>query len=187
MAVSTRIKARLRRAPTRRPYSAGLVTISIMGGAANAQACAGMDTTRLFRLMRLPPVALAQVGAKWKEDVVALLADAIRSSESQAAIYRAPQGYLVIVERVTGRENPDTQEGYIEEVDHGDAPPSLGDMCPWRIGALDLVEALERMRGLGIPDFDPEIAQWRPALLPGVRPPVGPDVREDYLVDELKH
>jgi hypothetical protein len=117
---------------------------------------------------------------------MALLADAIRSSNSQAAIYRAPQGYSVVVERVTGRENPDAQEEYDVLVDDGDAP-DRGRVGSWRIGALDLVEALERMRGLGLPGFDPDTAQWQPATLRGARPPVSPDVREDYLVDDLKH
>ncbi len=116
---------------------------------------------------------------------MALLADAIRSSDTQAAIYRAPQGYSVIVERVTGREEPDAQEEYDVLVDHGDAqgPWHIG---PWRIGALNLVEALERMRGLGLPGFDPDTAQWQPATLPGSQPPVSPDVREDDLLDDRK-
>lgn len=90
---------------------------------------------------------------------MALLADAIRSSDTQAAIYRAPQGYSVIVERVTGREGPDAQEEYDVLVDHGDPRGS------WRIGALNLIEALERMRVLGLPGFDPDNVQWQPTTL----------------------
>jgi hypothetical protein len=108
-------------------------------------------------------------------EVMALLAEAIRSSETQSAIYRAPQGYSVIVRRVTGREEPDGQEGYDVLVDRGERTG------PWRIGALDLAEAMGRLDGLDLPDFDPESDQWQPATLPSPESPVNPDVRADYL------
>jgi hypothetical protein len=112
---------------------------------------------------------------------MALLADAIRSSDTQAAIYRAPQGYSVVVKRVTGREEPDDQEEYDVLVDRGDA------RGPWRIGALNLIEALDRMRGLGLPDFTPDNDAWQPTTMLSPEPPASPQVREDYLKDDLKH
>ncbi len=111
---------------------------------------------------------------------MALLAEAIRASDTQAAIYRAPQGYAVIVKRVTGHENPDSEEEYDVLVARG------GRQGPWRIGALDLIEAIERMRGLGLLGFDPETDEWRPTTLRDPEPPVSPDEREDYLVADEK-
>lgn len=106
---------------------------------------------------------------------MALLADAIRASNTQTAIYRAPQGYAVIVKRVTGREEPDSEEEYDVFVDRGD------QRGPWKIGALNLIEALDRMRGLGLPGFDPETDQWQPTTLPNPEPPTSPEDRQDYL------
>jgi hypothetical protein len=106
---------------------------------------------------------------------MALLADAIRASDTQTAIYRAPQGYAVVVQRVTGREEPDSEEEYDVFVDRGD------QRGPWRIAALDLIEALDRMGSLGLPGFDPASDQWQPTTLP--EPAISPQDREDYLRD----
>lgn len=112
---------------------------------------------------------------------MALLPEAIRSSDTQSAIYRSSHGYDVIVKRVTGREEPDSEAEIDVMVEWGDKRPG-----EWRIAALNLVEAYDRMRGLGLPDFDPENDQWQPATLPSPEPPVSPDVREDYLANYEK-
>lgn len=106
------------------------------------------------------------------------LPEAIRSSDTQSAIYSAPQGYRVVVKRVTGREEPDSEDEFDVMVFWGDRQPGR-----WRISALTLSEAYDRMRGLGLPDFNPENAQWQPARLPDAEPPVSPEEREDYLTD----
>lgn len=111
---------------------------------------------------------------------MAHLPEAIRASDTQAAIYRAPQDYSVIVKRVTGREQPDSEEEYDVTVDWNGRPG------PWRIGALSLAEAYTRMRGLGLPGFDPENDEWQPTTLPSPEPPVSQEEREDYLVNYEK-
>ena len=109
---------------------------------------------------------------------MATLPEAIRASDTQAASYTGPQGVRVVVKRVTGREEPDSEEEYDVLVTRSDQQPGT-----WRIGALSLVEAYDRMLGLGLPDFDPENDAWQPATLPSPQPPVSPDERKDYLAD----
>ncbi|HEX6817823.1 MAG TPA: hypothetical protein VF120_05565 [Ktedonobacterales bacterium] len=112
---------------------------------------------------------------------MALLPEAIRSSDTQSAIYRSPHGYSVIVKRVTGREEPDSEAEFDAMVEWADQRPGQ-----WRIAALTLVEAYDRMRGLGLADFDPLNDAWQPATLPSPEPPVSPEERKDYLTDYEK-
>jgi hypothetical protein len=88
---------------------------------------------------------------------MSLLAEAIRHSDTETARYEAADGTRVIVQRITGREMQDNQEEYLVRTKR------LGGLPHSRIAALDLVEALEYMRNLGIPDFNPDTADWQPA------------------------
>jgi hypothetical protein len=106
---------------------------------------------------------------------MAVLPEAIRTSDTQTAIYRSPHGYAVIVNRVTGREEPDSEEEYVVLVRRGTAP--LRD----RIAGLSLLEAIARMRGLSLTDFDPDNDQWEPTTLPPPEPAISPEDRQDYL------
>ncbi len=116
-----------------------------------------------------------------KGNAMATLPEAIRSSDTQSAIFRAPQGYRVVVKRVTGREEPDSDDEFDVMVFWSDQRPGQ-----WRIAALTLSEAYDRMRGLELPDFNPENDQWQPTTLPDPEPPASPEEREDYLTDD-KH
>jgi hypothetical protein len=106
---------------------------------------------------------------------MAALPEAIRASDTQTAIHRSPQGYAVIVHRVTGREEPDSEEEYEVLVRRGAGPARD------RIAGLSLLEAIERMRALCLPDFDPENDAWEPTTLPSPEPPSSAADRQDYL------
>ncbi|MFI5271745.1 MAG: hypothetical protein ACHQ4H_01765 [Ktedonobacterales bacterium] len=87
---------------------------------------------------------------------MALLAEAIRHSDSQAAFCVLAGGTRVLVERVTGLEGPFDQEEYAMRTQRPGEPPVA------RAATADLLEAFDRMRQLGIPDFDPVTADWQP-------------------------
>jgi hypothetical protein len=88
---------------------------------------------------------------------MASLVDAIRASGNQTASYRTRDGTTVTVERITGLALPDNQDEYVVCVGAAGGPRRP------EIAALDLVEAFERMRTLGLPGFDPDQAGWEPA------------------------
>jgi hypothetical protein len=97
---------------------------------------------------------------------MALLVDALRASETGTASARAPDGTLVTVQRVIGREEPYSQESYTVRTQHGAAPPKD------RFAAEHLLEAIQRMQRLGLTGFDPEFYGWQPAV---GQPAVDPD------------
>jgi hypothetical protein len=105
---------------------------------------------------------------------MALLADAIRASDTQSAVWRSPDGYTVFVKRVTGREGSFDQEEYAVFTQRPGAPTRD------RIAALNLIEALVRMRELALPGFDPEGAAWEPTTIPDPEPKVTEEDREDF-------
>ena len=88
---------------------------------------------------------------------MALLTDAIRQSSTQAAYCQTGNDTAVIVQRVTGREQPYNQEEYAVSVQRGANPPTQA------FAAENLLEAIERMRDFGLPGFDPEASNWSPA------------------------
>lgn len=75
---------------------------------------------------------------------MALLADAIRTSPTETAEYLVPDGTRVVVQRIMGREEPDSEEAYA--------------VCLLRDGQLtqvcyaaeNLLEAMARMPSLGV-------------------------------------
>ena len=98
---------------------------------------------------------------------MALLVDALRASETGTASAPAPDGTLVIVQRVIGREEPYSQESYLVRTQRGAA--SVKD----HFVAEHLLEAIQRMHRLGLSGFDPEFYGWQPtvgqpAMDPGV-------------------
>ncbi len=96
---------------------------------------------------------------------MAMLVEAMRASENEDAVCRLPDGTLVLVQRVLGREEPDSEEEYVVDVKPPNAAPRD------RIAADDLVEAMERMAALGLPGFDPHADCWAPGPA-GRRPAV---------------
>lgn len=104
---------------------------------------------------------------------MALLAEAIRASDAQTALYRSPAGYTVTVNRVTGRAEPYIQEAYDVLVERVGAPATD------RFNALDLLEVFERLRGLGLPEFDPEGTGWEVAPSPHPAPSASPPSRDE--------
>jgi hypothetical protein len=97
---------------------------------------------------------------------MALLVDALRTSETGTAAAQAPDGTLVIVQRVIGREEPYSQESYLVRTQRGAALPED------HFAAEHLLEAIQRMHRLGLAGFDPEFYGWQatvgqPAMDPG--------------------
>ena len=89
---------------------------------------------------------------------MALLAEAIRQSDTQAAACTLPDGTRVMVQRVTGREGPFDQEEYAVRTERpGESPVA-------RMATDNLIEALDGMRRLSISGFDPAAADWQPVL-----------------------
>ena len=89
---------------------------------------------------------------------MALLAEAIRQSDTQAAACALPDGTRVMVQRVTGREGPFDQEEYAVRTERPGEPPVA------QMATDNLIEALDRMRRLDIPGFDPATADWQPVF-----------------------
>lgn len=89
---------------------------------------------------------------------MALLAEAIRQSDTQAAACALPDGTRVLVQRVTGREGPFDQEEYAVRTERPGEPPMA------RMATDNLLEALNGMRRLGIPGFDPAGTEWQPVF-----------------------
>ena len=77
--------------------------------------------------------------------MMALLAEALRSSATQTAEFRAQDGAAVIVQRVTGKEEPDSEEQYVVRLRRADRPAED------RFAAENLLEALGRLLVLGVP------------------------------------
>lgn len=100
----------------------------------------------------------ARHGAEKESVNMALLAEAIRQSDTQAAACTLPDSTRVMVQRVTGREGPFDQEEYAVRTERPGAPPVA------RIATDNLIEALDGMRQLGIPGFDPATADWQPVF-----------------------
>ena len=89
---------------------------------------------------------------------MSLLAEAIRQSDSQTAACLLPNGTRVLVQRVTGREGPFDQEEYAVRTERPGEPPMA------RMATDNLIEALDGMSRLGIPDFNPSAADWQPVF-----------------------
>lgn len=89
---------------------------------------------------------------------MALLAEAIRQSDTQAAACTLPDGTRVMVQRVTGREGPFDQEEYAVRTERPGEQPVA------RMATDNLIEALDGMSRLGIPDFNPSTADWQPVF-----------------------
>lgn len=89
---------------------------------------------------------------------MALLAEAIRQSDTQTAACALPDGTRVAVQRVTGREGSFDQEEYAVSTEQPGEPPVA------RMATDNLIEALDGMRRLHIPGFDPETADWQPVF-----------------------
>jgi hypothetical protein len=89
---------------------------------------------------------------------MALLVDALRASETGTAAAQAPDGTLVLVQRVVGREEPYSQESYLVRTQRGAAPPKD------HFVAEHLLEAIQRMHRLGLAGFDPEFYGWQPTV-----------------------
>lgn len=85
-----------------------------------------------------------------------LLVDAIRAGGTETAVYRAPGGYSVVVKRIVGQLEHYNQEGYSVRLERPDGGPSTQEFA-----ASDMIETLDRLRGLGLPDFDPEADIWQ--------------------------
>jgi hypothetical protein len=88
--------------------------------------------------------------------MMALLAEAIRSSATQTAEFRAQDGAAVIVQRVTGKEEPDSEEQYAVRLRRADRPAED------RFAAENLLEVLGRLLVLGVPGLDPGSTNWQP-------------------------
>lgn len=87
-----------------------------------------------------------------------LLAEAIRQSDTQAAACALPDGTRVLVQRVTGREGPFDQEEYAVRTERP------GELPVARMATDNLIEALDGMRRLDLPSFDPATADWQPVF-----------------------
>jgi hypothetical protein len=85
-----------------------------------------------------------------------LLADAIRTSAIESARLHTADDVSVLVERVVGQYTPDTEESYAVSVKRGNARPIAV------FDANDLVEALARLRSLGLPGLAPDSDGWQP-------------------------
>ncbi len=88
---------------------------------------------------------------------MAVLAEAIRASETETAAATAPDGTTLVVQRVIGKEEPDSQETYVVRVRRKGAPGE-------QIEVTDLLEAVWYMRALRLDDFDPEFDSWQPRV-----------------------
>ncbi len=88
--------------------------------------------------------------------MMALLAEALRSSATQTAEFRAQDGAAVIVQRVTGKEEPDSEEQYAVRLRRADRPAEA------RFAAENLLEVLGRLLVLGVPGLDPGSTGWKP-------------------------
>ena len=88
---------------------------------------------------------------------MALLADAIRQSGSETAAYHTQDGTVVIVQRITGREEPNNEEEYAVRIQRTGAPPEE------RFAADNLLETLVRLHDMRLPGFNPESDGWVPA------------------------
>jgi hypothetical protein len=91
---------------------------------------------------------------------MALLPEAIRASDATAARRRLPDGGEVVVERVIGKEEPYSEESYWVHV-YDAAGARLDEFVTG-----DLVEAIERLRGLDFDGFDPDAPEWEPTVGP---------------------
>jgi hypothetical protein len=89
---------------------------------------------------------------------MALLAEALRSSATQTAQFRAQDGTAVIVQRVTGNEEPDSEEQYAVRLRRADQPAED------RFAAENLLEVMGRLHALDVPGLDPGSADWQPVL-----------------------
>src|SRR5258708_13024092 len=96
--------------------------------------------------------------------MMALLAEALRSSAIQTAEFRAQDGAAVIVQRATGTAEPDSEEQYAVRLRRADQPAQD------RFAAENLLEVLGRLLALGVPGLDPGPTAWQP--LPAHAPPV---------------
>lgn len=101
--------------------------------------------------------------------MMALLPEAIRAGEQQTARHTLQDGTAVIVQRITGREGPFDQEGYLVRVRRP------GRLPEERFAADDLLEAVERLRAWRLPGFDPDTADWRPTSGVDTLDPESPD------------
>lgn len=99
---------------------------------------------------------------------MALLADAIRQSDSETAAYRTQDGTAVIVQRITGREEPYSQEEYAVRTQVAGAPPEE------RFAADNLLETLVHLQDMRLPGFNPESDGWVPASGPSGIDPQSP-------------
>jgi hypothetical protein len=88
--------------------------------------------------------------------MMALLAEALRSSATQTAQFRAQDDTAVIVQRVTGKEEPDSEEQYAVRLRRADRPAED------RFAAENLLEVLGRLHALGVPGLDPGSTDWQP-------------------------
>ena len=101
--------------------------------------------------------------------MMALLPEAIRAGGQQTARHTLQDGTAVIVQRITGREGPFDQEGYLVRVRRP------GRLPEERFAADDLLEAVERLRAWRLPGFDPDTADWRPTSGVDMLDPESPD------------
>ena len=101
--------------------------------------------------------------------MMALLPEAIRAGEQQAARHTLNNGTAVIVQRITGREGPFDQEGYLVRV------RTPGGLPAERFAATNLLEVIERLRAWRLPGFDPDTADWRPTSGVDTLDPESPD------------
>lgn len=91
---------------------------------------------------------------------MALLPDAIRASNTATARRLLRDGTEVVIERVIGKEEPDSEESYAVHI------YDVGGARVEEFEAADLVEAVERLRRLNWAGFDPDAPEWEPALGP---------------------
>jgi hypothetical protein len=89
---------------------------------------------------------------------MALLAEAIRQSDTEAAVCVLPDGTRVLVQRVTGREGPFDQEEYAVRTQRP------GEPAVARMATDNLIEALGGLRQLALAGFDPATADWQPVF-----------------------
>ncbi|HZC79182.1 MAG TPA: hypothetical protein VE258_15620 [Ktedonobacterales bacterium] len=88
--------------------------------------------------------------------MMALLAEALRSSAIQTAEFRAQDGAAVIVQRAIGTAEPDSEEQYAVRLRRTDQPAED------RFAAENLLEVLGRLLALGVPGLDPGSTGWQP-------------------------